>query len=251
MPPKNLFGRHFFTKREKNVMRTAIQIVGILFCCLSLQQLQAMEESSGSTENQVVEKKSKADSNIKLVGFTSGGKGAKGATGPTGSTGTGFSEAYAAAFQLDDINLGEKVVGDIIQLPFSNLDYARNITLDTETNTFTLPKGVYKVDFQFITATANYQFGEMYLTLGGSKLNVAWVVSNYRPDSTNFDNRATSFAGSTIFEVVEENTAVQFFMKINNFFAHTPANTLFIFTDPDRDGNYPTRIVFKKIAELA
>ncbi len=229
-------------------MRTLLQAIGIFLYSVCFQQLQAIEVTSGETESQLIEKTSRSDSKskIKLTGL-SGGIGATGATGEMGLAGTGFSEAYATAFQLEDVDLGVLNVGDIVQLPFSNLDFAKGITLDTTTNTFCIPKGVYVLDFLFTirgSFSSGYKFEKIFLTLGASEALVPWVERYSAADDILLDVR--SFSGSTIFKVFEESTPVQFSMEIREKHAVDPL-ILVNYTDH----NYPSRIVFRKIADLS
>jgi hypothetical protein len=240
-------------------MRNHLRLIFGAICFCFLAQSGFAEEGN---QPQLVEKgsKAKSKSEIKIFGFLGnqsgcrGATGAKGPTGPMGPTGargpdgTGFTDAYAAAFQLEEVNLGEKFIDEIIRLPFSTLDYSKNITLDAGTDTFTLPKGIYIVDFQFmIDDDSKYAFNKMYFTIDGSELNVAWAPGRYEPDENDVaDNSLASFSGSTIFEAPEDETEVRFFMRINR----KDGNPDFIFTDPNATFNYPTRIVFRKIAEV-
>jgi len=232
-------------------------IFGALCLCLLTQSGFAEDEA------QLVEKGARSKSKTQIIysgsfgnecGCTgsigeTGPTGPAGPSGPTGPGGTGFTDAYAAAFQLGEVNLQEKFIDDVIRLPFSCLDYSKNITLDATSDTFTLPKGVYIVDFQFmIDDDSSYAFDRMYLTIGGSELNVAWAPGGYEPDENDVsDNSLSSFSGSTIFETPEDGTEVRFFMRINR--KKSSGTPDFIFTDPNATENYPTRIVFRKIDE--
>jgi len=213
---------------------------------------------AGIDQPQLAEKGSKAKSKSKIqidgcgrgTCCTPGPTGATGPTGPSGATGSGFTEAYASAFQLEDLDLGEKDIGDVVQLPFTTMDYSKDITLDSSTDTFTLPKGEYLVDFHFIIDDdSKYAFDRMYLDIGGSEVNVAWAPGAYEPDDPNdvFDNSLASFSGSTIFDVPDDDTQVQFFIRINR---KEKAGAKFIFKDPNSTHNYPTRIVFRKLGEV-
>jgi len=223
-------------------MNGPLAMIGVL-CCFALLQLNATDNSV-EPEHQIVEKRSKSDSKIKLRDFTTGGSiGATGDKGPTGPAGEGFSEAYISAFQLEDVNLGVLETGDIVHVPLSNVDYAKNISLDTNTSTFTLPKGIYLFDFQFLIAEINYTFKRMFLTLGASEHLTAWSQGTIISAPS---ESLSSFFGSTIFEITEDNTQVQFLLEILN-----PTGQPFVFTNLGMDDNYPTRLVVRKIANLS
>jgi len=224
-------------------MNAYLKVVGTLLCCVLLQQAHGL--SPDDEQAYLTEKGSKSKSKIILdmpVQNCPHKPGPKGCTGPRGPS---YSQAYAAAYQSVEVNLGEKFIDDVIQLPFDTLDYAKRISLDDVTNTFTLPKGVYIVDFQFaIDDDSEYAFGQMYLDIGGVPLNLGWAPAVNDPD---VGGSLSSFSGSTIFEVHTDDTQASFFMKINR----KEGNESFVFKYPSVDNNHPTRIVFRKIASLA
>jgi len=110
---------------------------------------------------------------------------------------------------------------DII-VPFTSIQAAKNVTLDTATSTFTLPKGTYSINFQFViitdgsgnTAKDNVsflRFTNMYLDLnnGASTVALDWAMG--LDDSGNMNSAPwASFSGSKIFSVAADNTVVKF-----------------------------------------
>lgn len=232
-------------------MNAYLKVAGTLLCCLLLQQVQAVDTSPDDEQGHLCEKGSKSKSEIILDMPVCSSPRKPGPKGDPGPRGHGFSQAYASAYQSLEVNLGEKFIDDIVQLPFDTVDYSKRITLDDVTNTFTLPKGVYLVDFQFvIDDDSKYAFGQMYFDIGGVPLNVSWAPAGNDPDE---GGSLSSFSGSTIFEVPANGTPVAFFMKINRkeTLSDPTPNYDFVFKYPSADNNYPTRIVFRKIASLA
>jgi len=223
---------------------------------MAFQQIEAIESSSAQTaQYQLAEKGSKAKSKSKIIagdnlscfgGMCSGPTGPQGAAGPKGSTGAQgepFTPAYAVAVQECPKNFGEVVIDDIILLPFSSLEYAQGITFDSTTDTFTLPKGVFTLHFQFMTDDRRVMFDPVYLKIGGCDLTLARTSTVYDPD-----NSLSSFSGSTIFEIPADGTEVQLYAKVLAI-AYGGSRDLII-TDPNTGQNYPVRIVFQKIGEI-
>jgi hypothetical protein len=244
---ESIFGKN----QQEFIMKRSLKRVGILFLCMALQQMQAIESCSADTEQyQLAEKGCKSESKSKIrVGdgsrhhSTTCLKGATGATGATGAQGKPFTPVYAMAFQESSKNFGTASPGDILLLPFSTLESAQGITLNSTTDTFTLPKGVFTVQFQFITDDKRVLFDPVYLKIGGSDLTLARISVVYDPDST-----LSSFSGSTIFQVCENDTQVQLYAKVLAIASGTPQDL--VITDPNTDQNYPVRIVFQKIGEV-
>jgi len=169
-----------------------------------------------------------------------GPQGATGATGCMGPQGESFSPVYLSATQEGSVNKGSVSVGDLVTIPFSSVDYAQGISLDSASDTFTLPKGVYTVQFQFMTDDKKILFDPIYLDIGGSQLALSRAAAVYDPD-----NSLADFSGSTIFEVLENDTEVKLCAKI------LAASGDLIFTNPNNiDPNNPVRIVFQKIGDL-
>ena len=232
-------------------MEAYLRTTGIISFCLLLQPVHAKESVSIDAEqHQTVEKgcKAKSKAEIKITGSSNcckakGPIGKRGAEGAEGLPGEGLIHAYAAAYQGESQNLGQPSAGESITVPFTTLDHAVEITLDSDTDTFTLPKGIYTVRFQFLIKTdKDYSFNRIYLDIGGSELNMTWNSTQYDPP----DSKAlSSFKGSTIFQVLADDTAV----RLRGELKLVDTDDL-IFKDQEAPLNYPARIVFEKIADL-
>jgi hypothetical protein len=217
-------------------MKLYLRSITLTFLCLLFQQTQAIE--SIDKEQHIAEKGSRADSKSKLKMINPAKIG--GPTGPTGAPGSSLTPAYAAAYQEDQKNLGEQAIGNIVTAPFTTMDYARGITLDPPSDTFTLPKGIYTVRFQFMLSldSSQYNFSSVFLSICCSKLNLAW-------SHTSAITGQRCIVGSTIFQVSKKDTKIKLCLEVAS------SGGELIFVDGNTPLNYPTRIVFEKIAELA
>jgi len=226
-------------------MKTYLRIIGAISLCLLSQQIQASGISQEDTQHRLVEKgaKSKSKAKIELDGLPSGKGSSCGPKGCTGPVGPKCRPVYAAAFQESPKNFGIPSVGDIITLPFTTLDYSRGITLDALTDTFTLPKGMYTVRFQFMRhgEDDNITFSSIYLDIGGFQHPLTWNASEYDPASS---SSIVSFSGASLFEVPIDDTQVQIRMLVG---ALDSSPDELIFVDSGTPLNYPTRVVFEQI----
>ena len=230
-------------------MRTYLKAIKILSFRLAFQQVQATT-TSADTPSFFTEKRcrstSKSEINLNLVRQKPPVQGPRGAIGVTGPA---FMPVYVTAFQREAKDCGILPEGTLVTVPFSTIDYARGGALDSATDTFTLPKGVYAMSFFFVIKNEKsqgsfYTFDPLYLDIGGSQLNLAYTVAGY---FTSSGVPFSSFYGSTIFEVPEDNTQIALRFQIKTALPEEA----FIFVDLRRDSNYPTRIVFQKIGALA
>jgi hypothetical protein len=217
-------------------MRTYLRAALILSLCLAMQQALAAAYQT-TTKGSHSSSKSKLDLNLRNRPATIPGE--RGATGPTG---TPFVPVYAAAFQENAQDFGILSAGVTVTVPFTTIDYSNGISLNSASNTFTLPMGTYFVYFQFSYEgdRNGYIFDPLYLNVGGSQIN----LSTFSGGTNN--NDIAVFFGSTIFDVPEDNTQVSLRFKIKTVLSANPL----IFTAPSIANNYPTRIVFQKIDEL-
>jgi len=211
-------------------MNVYLRVLGTVF--LLFQQIQAVEDSSTETDQHLVEKGSKSESKSKVKVNENAMKGPQ---GPTGAPGASLTPVYASAHQKESvIQTGESVNGGfVITVPFSTLESTRGISLNADLDTFTFPKGIYTVRFGFVirdTLTLN----PIYLDIGGSQLNLAWNPTAFR---------SRFFTGSTVFQISEDDTKVKLCVI-------TDASDTLFFDDDATALNYPTSIVFEKIADI-
>jgi len=138
---------------------------------------------------------------------------------------TAFTPAYATMVYNESPSW---IPATTINVPFDSIQTAKNITLDTTTtpNTFTLPKGVYSLNFQFVVktevftsvfATAAYlKFTKMYLDLdnGASEVVLDWALGHDGSQTMmNANSTWASVCGSKIFAVGVDNTVVKFVIE--------------------------------------
>jgi hypothetical protein len=143
--------------------------------------------------------------------------------------GTNFTPAYATMVYNESPSW---ITATTIALPFDSIQTARNITLDTTTtpNTFTLPKGVYSINFQLVVKTdaaypdpigdsvAWLKFTKMYLDFnnGSSEVSLDWALGHDASGTmmTTVNNSTwASISGSKIFSVGADNTVVKFMLE--------------------------------------
>lgn len=159
--------------------------------------------------------------------------------------GTAFTPAYATLIHngpYPAASLGLWINTGSFTLPFTALQTAKNITLDTSTTpytTFILPKGVYTIDFQFVVITDptggpvaisvdDFRFTKMYLDVnnGSSVVPLDWALkhdaSQTMMTATNNSTWA-SVSGSRIFSIGADNTPVKIVIE-REFATSVPAN---------------------------
>jgi len=234
-------------------MKRYLKIAGVICFCLLFQ------EAYGS-ENQLLEKgsKAKSEATIKIdssfdscsVPGPQGPVGPAGSQGEEGPQGETLDPVYASAFQSEPKNFGQPATGSTITVPFTTLDYTKGIEFDSTTDTFTLPKGIYTVRFQFLLGNADdYGFSTVFLSVGGCQHKLTWTGAGYDPGDSGQYQSLSSFTGSSIFQVPADDTEVKLCATTNQ-----DDNDDLIFADPIDGGlttyNYPARIVFEKVANI-
>ncbi len=215
-------------------MKLYLEALGVVFLCLLCQQIQAVEYSLADIGQQVFEKGCRSKSKSEVTSRDSSTRGLPGLRGPRGVQGASLIPVYATAHQEEEITVSEENVNGstVIVVPFSTIQYARGITLHADT--FTFPKGVYTIRFQFVFIDRRLP-DSLYLDIGGFKLELA-------KDWGETSEGKTFFNGSTTFQVPEDNTEIKLCVGVSS-----ETLTFSVFSP----SNYPTSIVFEKIADLA
>jgi len=139
--------------------------------------------------------------------------------------GTVFSPAYGTLVHDGATSPYPDTVVDIT-VPFTAIQVERNITLDTTNDTFTLPKGVYALNFQLFTLTDNngnttsqntelLLFSDIYLDInnGSAIVKLDWAMSYDNSNIVTSPTVFATFSGSKIFSIGADNTVVRFKIK--------------------------------------
>jgi len=128
-----------------------------------------------------------------------------------------FTPAYATLISPEP-ETEDWIVDQTIIVPITQIQTAKNITLDPLTHTFTVPKGTYFIHFQFVMkdrqtiASPNnfFSFTKMHLDINNDS---AQEILDWAPniDSSGLlgDFRWASFSGSKIFSVGADETAIK------------------------------------------
>jgi len=144
--------------------------------------------------------------------------------------GTAFTPAYATLIHDGDYPSAGWIQNAATTIvPFTSIQTARNITLDTTTppyTTFTLPKGLYSINFQFVVQAATstslqasvdfLKFTNMYLDLNESAsiVYLDWALGHDGSQTMMIGNQTwASIYGSKIFAVGVDNTTVKFIIE--------------------------------------
>jgi len=198
----------------------------------------------------------------------SGPTGDTGPPGPTGATGdTGppgaFSPVFATLAYEGPSGLFSGAGMDPITVPLEEMDpTAQGVTFSAINNTFTLPKGLYTIQFEFSMVTEYYgdsvalKFEKIYLDLNSdsSRIPLSWIVSLNNTSLYSTEDEPTywaGFCGSKIFEISEDDTVVKLMIKryrdrLGSIWFEVPGSL---------DSNYPldnraVRITLHKIEDL-
>jgi len=191
--------------------------------------------------------KSKSKSEIVLSDHDCAKAGPCGETGPKGD----FNPVYATLIQetasqgwINDTN---------ITLPLSKKQVAESVTLNATNNSFTLPKGVYTIHFQFAMETGEssveaLRFTDIYLDINGSsQIPLDWVVALDEEGHIQ-SNDWGYFSGSRAFTLTADSTVKVMLVR------EATGDVKFVFPDgslaPDVLKNHPVSISLKRIDEV-
>jgi len=211
-----------------------------------------------ANENPVfVEKgsKSKSKSKSKII-VTGSCCGVPGPCGPCGAPGPkgGCSSVYATLIQ-DEVYPTQEWIDDlVVTVPLNQQQVAKGTTLDAVNNSFTLPKGVYSIHFQFSmeprrSETDDLQLFDIFLAVNneGKRVPLDWTVALYGGGDFAPDPFACYY-GSRIFSLATDSVVKLQMARWSGY------DIKFSFPDdgltPGSPHNNPVSITIEKIDEV-
>ncbi len=245
-------------------------ILSILSVCSLLSASIEASDFDGTLQEKGSKAKSKAKITMSGSSCCQGKPGNQGATGPTGATGpagaTGsLSSVYATLAQEGASEEFSYQEGAVVTVPLNEMDpeTAKGVIFSAANNTFTLPKGLYTIHFEFTINTpyadgaASLRFTNIYLDLNGdsSRIPLSWVLSLMGEAENLHFNVSENFnewgcvSGSKLFKISQDDTVVKLMIEYD---AENYYKTTFEFPNIPVESldNKAVRITLHKISDL-